>query len=98
MPGWKSKLKQSATDMLKLPPDALLDVPRVTCVGGKTVVVENSSRLLKVEEQIVLLELPGQVLAIYGRDFEVTLVTQREVHVAGQINKLEFLTPGRDER
>lgn len=96
MPGWKSKLKQSASDMLKLPPDALLDTPRVTCLGETSVVVENATRLLKVEENQVVLELPAKLLFISGHEFEVTLVTGREVHISGAVQRLEFVEPGRD--
>lgn len=97
MQGWKGKLKQSASDMLKLPPDALLSTPRVTCLDAKTVIVENATRLLKVEEDQVSLELPAEkYLIVTGRDFEVTLVTNREVHLSGSVQKLEFTDTGRD--
>ncbi|GMA60019.1 hypothetical protein NZD89_10620 [Alicyclobacillus fastidiosus] len=96
MPGWKSRLKQSATEMLKLPPDALLDVSRVTCVDGKNVVVENARRLLKVESEEVTLDLGDHILALHGHDFEIILVTDREVHVTGQVTRLEYIAHGRD--
>ncbi|WAH38545.1 YabP/YqfC family sporulation protein [Alicyclobacillus dauci] len=95
MPGWKARLKQSATEMLKLPPDALLDVSRVTCVDGKNVVVENARGLLKVEGEEVTLNLGNEVLAIHGQDFEVTLVTDREVHITGKVMRLEYVRSGR---
>ncbi|MFD1677809.1 YabP/YqfC family sporulation protein [Alicyclobacillus fodiniaquatilis] len=95
MPRWKQRLKQSAADMLKLPPDALLDVPRITCVDGKNVVVENAGGLLKVEAEQVLLNLGKEILIIRGRDFEVTLVTEREVHLSGAVNQIEFVRDGR---
>ncbi|WP_206917412.1 YabP/YqfC family sporulation protein [Alicyclobacillus suci] len=95
MPGWKSRLKQSATEFLKLPPDALLEVSRVTCVDGKNVVVENARRLLKVENTKVTLDLGEQILTIHGQDFEIILVTDKEVHVTGQVASLEYTAHGR---
>lgn len=97
MSGWKARLKQSATDLLKLPPDALLDVARVTCVDGKNVVVENARKLLQVEAKQVVLDLGNEILAVIGREFEVTLVTDREVHIAGLVDRLEYVRRGRDE-
>lgn len=96
MPGWKQRIKQSATEMLKLPPDALLDTPRVTCLDGKSVVVDNAKSLVKVEESIVLLDCDVYTVVIRGHDFEVTLVTDKEVHVTGLVDSLEFQRNGRD--
>lgn len=90
MSGWKSQVKKRATEMLKLPPDALLNVSRVTCVDGKTVVVENAQGLMKVEQNCVVLSLGARTLQIHGGDFEVTLVTEREVHIKGRVEHIDY--------
>lgn len=91
MAGWKGQLKRRATEMLKLPPDALLDVSRVTCVDGQHVVVENARGLMKVEGEQVVLDLGDKTLIIHGSDFEVTLVTEREVHIRGRVAQIDFI-------
>lgn len=91
MSGWKTRIRKRATELLNLPPDALLDLPRVTCIGGAHVVVEGSKGLIEVDSELIVLDLGDQHLYVRGHDFEVTLVTEREVHVQGAVVQLDYL-------
>lgn len=91
MSGWRTRLKQTATDLLNLPPDALLNASRVTCVNGSNVVVERAKGLTKVADDEVIVDLHQQTLIIRGTNFEVTLVTEGEVHIAGNVSSLQYL-------
>lgn len=88
---WKQQLKKTATNFLSLPPDALLGVSRVSCTEGKDVVVENVHTLERVDEGIVLLNMGSYKLRITGREFEVVLVTDHEVHIHGLVSCIEYL-------
>lgn len=87
----KQRLKRRAAKFLALPPDALLDVPRVTCTNGVDVVVENVHSLIRVAEQEVVVDLRETHLVVEGQSFEVTLITDREVHIHGQVQALRFV-------
>lgn len=73
MSGWKTRIRKRATELLNLPPDALLDVPRVTCVGAAHVIVEGAKGLIGVDSESIVLDLGDQTLSLRGHDFEVTL-------------------------
>lgn len=90
MSSWKQRLSQSATDWLGLPPDALLDVSRVTCLDGRKVIIENAVELTRVSDTSIEVELTAQHLLIEGREFVVTLVMSREIHIEGLVHKMTY--------
>lgn len=98
MPTWKQKLKRTATEFLALPPDALLDVSRVACLDGKEVVIENVKSLKRVADTEVEVDLGELAITIYGRNFEVSLLTASEVHVHGIVNQLVYHRRGEGSR
>lgn len=88
---WKQTIRRTATEWLSLPPDAFLDVSRVTCIDGAQVIVENIESLLRVTETVVEVDLGKQTLLIQGENFVVTLVAEREVHVRGTVAQLSYV-------
>ncbi|QSO52645.1 hypothetical protein JZ785_01510 [Alicyclobacillus curvatus] len=94
MSSWKQRLSHRATEWLGLPPDALLDVSRVTCLDGHKVIVENAVELLRVSGSLIEVELTGQRLTIEGQEFVVTMVMSREIHIEGIVHSMTYQTVG----
>jgi sporulation protein YqfC len=86
----RQKIRRTATEWLSLPPDALLDVSRLTCIDGAQVVVENMKSLLSVSETAVELELQNQRLLLQGENFVVTLLAEGELHVQGKVSQITY--------
>lgn len=94
MSSWKRRLGQRATDLFGLPPDALLTVSRVTCIGASQVVVENAVNLSRVTENHIEVELEEQWLTVQGHSFVVTLVSSKEVHIEGVVSGITYQPKG----
>ncbi|GMA56141.1 hypothetical protein GCM10025858_06440 [Alicyclobacillus sacchari] len=94
MPGWKTRIRKRASEVLNLPADALLNVPRVTCIGGSQVIVEGADGLIEVGDSCIAVDLGGQTLWVRGQAFEVTLVTEHEIHVTGRVAQIEYQSQG----
>lgn len=84
------RIKQAATDWFALPPDALLDASRVTCLNGEELTMENVVSLERVSDTAVEVELQAHVVVVEGRDFVVTLVTDQEIHMRGSIDQITY--------
>ncbi|GMA52155.1 hypothetical protein GCM10025857_35120 [Alicyclobacillus contaminans] len=93
---WKQKVRRAATNWLSLPPDALLDISRLTCLDGREVIVENIRSLLHVSDTVVDINLGDSRLRLTGHQFVVTLVTEKEVHVQGTVESLTYLRTKED--
>lgn len=94
MRSWKQKMRKTAAHWLALPPDALLDVSRVTCVDASEVIVENVVSLLRVAETEVEMDVGKYTLLLRGQGFVVTLVAQDEVHVTGEVSEFSYVRKG----
>lgn len=94
MPSWRRRLQNAATNMLALPPDAVSDAPRLTCVDGREIVIENVVELLHVNATEVRLNLGANQVVLQGHDFTVNLVAGREVHLTGQVDAILFHRAG----
>jgi sporulation protein YqfC len=87
----KQRLKRRAAEFLALPLDTLMDVPRVTCINGTDVVVENVRTLVRVAEHEVIVDVTDIQICVEGSQFEVTLVTDKEVHIRGQVDAIRYV-------
>lgn len=90
MPSWSRRLRTAMTSTFALPPDIVSDAPRVTCIDARQAVVENVVGLLHVSANEIRLDLGTLHLYLVGRDFEVNLVSGKEVHLTGDIESMQF--------
>ncbi|SIS66747.1 YabP/YqfC family sporulation protein [Alicyclobacillus vulcanalis] len=89
MPGWTSSIKRRAGEMLRLPPDAVESVARVTLVGDH-LIIEGAKALLEISSQRIVCDLGDRVVHIEGDAFVIKLVTDREIHAVGRVRHLSF--------
>lgn len=92
--GWK----RIAAEWLALPPDALEQISRVTCLNGQEVIVENIEALTRVSGQVVEIDVGHAVLEVTGKSFVVTLASKREVHLQGEVESITYRPKGRTVR
>lgn len=94
MPAWNRRLKKAAAEWLSLPPDAMNDISRVTVLDGREAIVENIAALLRVDANLIEIDLGKCGLRITGAEFEVNLASSSEVHLTGQIQQVQYVARG----
>lgn len=88
MPG--GDLRQRIASLFELPPDVVLDVPRVTMLGDMQLAIENHRSLLEYTDVRVAIGVPGGRLAVLGRDLTIGTVSAEMITVMGKIRSLCF--------
>ncbi len=78
------------TEILEIPPEVLVDVPRVEVVGHLQFRVENHRGLLQYERHRVVLRIPDGHLVVTGRDLVIGWIDRNELLVTGQVRSLVF--------
>lgn len=86
----KGRTIQRFTDMLEIPPEVLVNVPRVEVVGHLQFRVENHRGLEQYEPNRVVLRIPDGRLVVTGRDLMIGWIDRNEVLVTGQVRSLVF--------
>ena len=60
----KIKLRKRMAEVLDLPEDIVLDVPKLTLIGNETMLIENHSGIYEYSDDIIRLNTPIGLLSI----------------------------------
>lgn len=86
----KGRGVQRLTEMLEIPPEVLVNVPRVEVVGHLQFRVENHRGLVQYEPHRVVLRIPDGHLIVTGRELVIGWIDRNELLVTGQVRSLVF--------
>ncbi|MDE5413896.1 MULTISPECIES: sporulation protein YqfC [Alkalihalobacterium] len=91
MKKWRQQVKKFLTDQMELPPDVMMDLPRITMIGQIHIYIENHRGVLQFSnEEIRLLLSQGQLL-IKGEQFVIKTILPEELLLEGKIDKVLFI-------
>jgi sporulation protein YqfC len=80
-----------AVELLELPKDALLDVPRVTLIGGLQAYVENFQSVVQFSDKQLRLQLTKGQLVIQGTTLEIKRILGDQVMIEGNIDLIQYI-------
>ena len=84
-------LRQRLSELLDLPKDVVLNLPRISVVGDVQLLIENHRGLLEYDPDHVLVGMNEGRLLIRGRDLILGVVHADEMTITGQLTSIEFL-------
>lgn len=84
------RLRQKLANLLELPSDVILDLPRVVLVGNLQAVVENHRGLVEYSPGRVRVGLETGQLVLTGEGLVIGSVGTEEMIVLGRITGLEY--------
>ena len=90
---WRQRVKKMAADMLDVPKDSILDVPRITLIGGLQVYVENYRGVLEFRDDLLRLALTQGELQVIGKELVVKTIFPTEVVIEGHISGIQYSEP-----
>jgi len=83
-------MKKMAADMLEVPKDSLLNVPRITLIGGMHVFVENFQGIVEFRDDRLRLALTQGGLTVHGRELVIKTIQPSEVVIEGNISGIHY--------
>jgi len=87
---FQKKLKQQISDLLDLPGDVMMDLPRIVMLGSAQMVVENHRGITKYNSEEISISTSGGEIIIKGSDLKLRNVLPEEIYVEGGIKSLVF--------
>jgi sporulation protein YqfC len=88
---WRQQLTRWLTKTIDLPPDVMMDLPRITMVGQLHIYIENHRGLLAFSDSELRLLLKHGQLLIKGEAFVIKTILPEEILLEGKINHVQFL-------
>ncbi|MBE3593701.1 MAG: sporulation protein YqfC [Candidatus Carbobacillus altaicus] len=85
------RMKREAIRTFRLPPDVVLDMPRITVVGPIHVTVENHRGLsLFTAEEVRLLAAVGQIV-VRGEGLVIRALSKDEIFIEGHVKGIVYI-------
>ena len=81
---------KKVAELLEIPPDIVLDLPRVTMVGNIEITLENHRGIIEYTPARLRLALPQGELIVSGNELILVSLAQEEVVIRGRIKSLEL--------
>lgn len=78
-------------DLLELPKDLVLDLPRITIVGQQELALENHKGIIEYDSEQIKINLARGYLEIDGESLELKFIMQDELSIVGKIRALRFI-------
>ena len=86
----KETLSEKWFGGVDIPEDVLLHVPRITMMDNQEVRIENYQTVLEYEENKIQFACKYRFLTITGKGLMISLITDDEVNVRGEILTVQF--------
>lgn len=87
----KTSLKEKFTELLELPKEIVMNVPKLTMVGNSDLIIENYKGVIEYASERIRLNTGIGVVKITGEGLAIREITSEDVMVSGVISGLEFL-------
>lgn len=88
---WRQRVKKLAADLLDVPKDSVLNVPRITLIGGLQLYVENFAGILEFRDDLLRLALSEGQLHVNGKELVIKHIFPTEVVIEGSISGIRYL-------
>jgi len=89
----KQHLLRSVAEVLEVPRDIVLDLPRITITGNVQMIVENHRGIVEFNPSFIRLRTGTGELRIRGENLKIAWALREEIVIDGRILGLE-LAPG----
>ena len=89
--GQPKGLKEKFTEVLELPKELILDLPKLTMVGNKDMMIENYKSVMEYGSARIRVNTGLGVVKITGMGLLIKEITSEDIIISGEIYALEFL-------
>ena len=84
-------IARKISEVLEIPPESMLNIPKITVVGKERVHVENYTALLDYKTENIRLKYQGGVIDIWGKNFEIKVIGEENIVVSGEIDSVKLI-------
>jgi sporulation protein YqfC len=81
---------QSLAGFLEIPQDLVLDLPRITMLGNKQLLVENHKGIIEYTPSLVRIKLSQGELFIHGEDLMLGNLQADQILIEGLVQEVKY--------
>lgn len=84
------EIKKNLAEILELPQDIILDIPKITMVGNLQIYIENHKGIIEYTKNRIRINTKSGVLRIIGENLLLKNIIVEEIIIIGEIQQVEF--------
>lgn len=86
----KQNFKEKFTEMLELPKEIVLNMPKLTMLGNGDLIIENYKGILLYDQDVIRVNTTAGIIKVNGTDIYIKEITSENIMIYGDIKSLEF--------
>lgn len=83
-------LREKFSEVLELPKELILDIPKITLIGSKQLLLENYKGIIEYEDYKIRIKTHEGIISLEGKDMTIKEITSEDIMVTGCINSIKF--------
>lgn len=87
----KISIRERVTELLELPKEIVLDLPKITIVGSSNIFIENYKGIIEYDNTRIRANTSKGIIKISGGNLVIREITSEDLMIEGDIDALEFL-------
>lgn len=87
---FQKKIKRQFSELLEIPGDVALDLPKITLVGNMQLFIENHRGIIEYTPDRVRISVGDGEVALTGEDLTLRNILPDELFIEGKIRTLSF--------
>lgn len=87
----KQNFRERLTEMLELPKEIVLNMPKLTMLGNGDLIIENYKGIVFYDKDVIRINTTSGIIKVNGIDIFIKEITTENIMIYGNILSLEFL-------
>lgn len=85
-----NEIKTNFSEILELPKDIMLDLPKITLIGNLQLYIENHKGIIEYGGLRIRVNTNAGILRILGKNLVIKTIVTEEIIIIGEIDSIEF--------
>ena len=86
----KDNIKSNISDILEMPKDIMLDLPKITSIGNLQVSIENHKGIVEYSDENIRVKMRDGIIKISGIELMIKTIISEEIIISGKIASIDF--------
>ncbi len=83
-------IKSNVSEILELPKDIMLDLPKITLIGNLQLYIENHKGIIEYGNLRIRINTNAGILRVLGKNMVIKNIVTEEIIIVGEIESLEI--------
>ena len=85
-------VKYNLSEVLELPKDIVMDLPKITMIGNIQLNLSNHKGIIEYTQSTIRLNTRSGVVKVTGEEMEIKTILSEEIIIIGIIEKVEIIS------